>query len=873
MSSSTSDVHASLLANLESALDVRKMMSVFTSFVGILKDQQGKMDLQQSKILELEELMQQQQSTIVSLSSAASSYKMPITDNSAFVEALPRIIELEKKIEEIELFTKGGGFADDSVLHKNTMEVSPFVAFTRSSMFSQQHTRSSNNSYSHSNDNGDSFDEEEEEEEPSDADRQAQREQMEEEIRKTLSIPRLDVPGSLPATGRKSTVNTERKTPLLTPKPEEQPVESVGASKPSTSRRLSSRKPSFQMVQEEAVDKSAVPEEPEDSLNPAEEETKADASEEIEKLEQMLEQEKEQLELAKMELEDEEKESSPEQSEEPLVEEAAVEKVTEELTASNDDVLDEPAAEDENERAVLDEKLRPSELMIKEELSRSVDELAIGEVRELPPSSASRKSRQRAIPDFKPPSSYDQQQAYDSSAPLTSRKTTPAQTPRTSATAVVGRGLSYRQSPRYPGTTVHLSRRRMTITNLPFLNSKMCKRILQALKMRGRFLRISREMFEEQRKKYSTQSLKQKIDYLEAEIIRISSKLDKLKDNTKKNNISIKEGFSFIKSQNDHFQQQLNSIEDDIQGLVKRKPTVITTPSTASGGTGSELLNDEAFQKLFSNASSLNELLSLISNKGGMTSLEKLLHLNNKSRILSTDSFLNPSSSSADSENENENGGVLSNIANHIKMKILAPELSIIHNEFSQYHHKLSELNADICNKNDINNMLKSSTESSVNLDSNHMKLMNLINKSITSSQERNEKLFDEKLKKLFSSSFLLNSMGNDRENANRLKSSSMSDNDMIDEKKLLHFKEEIMRMENESQLKIHRVEDDILYLKDQIHYLELYRLENINEIQKLEKARQVEGEQLKILQKRISNLSVDKVRNLLSCSLLLLFF
>ncbi len=162
--------------------------------------------------------------------------------------------------------------------------------------------------------------------------------------------------------------------------------------------------------------------------------------------------------------------------------------------------------------------------------------------------------------------------------------------------------------------------------------------------------------------------------------------------------------------------------------------------------------------------------------------------------------------------------------------------------------------------KNDLNNMLKASTEHSPNLDNNHMKLMNLINKSNLSSQERMETLFDDKLKRLINSSLMFGGSNHSNNNANN----TMNDQAMssLIDSKLIDFKEDIIRIENDSSMKLHHMEEEMLFLKDQLHYFDLYRIENISEIQKLEKARQVESEQLKILQKRIANLSVDKVKS-----------
>src|SRR5690242_10560348 len=80
------DLQSSLLANIEAALDSRRMMNVFTSFVTILREQQGKIE-------ELSKRIQQQ------TSSAAQSEK----ETS---EVFPRLVELEKKVVNIDSLEK-----------------------------------------------------------------------------------------------------------------------------------------------------------------------------------------------------------------------------------------------------------------------------------------------------------------------------------------------------------------------------------------------------------------------------------------------------------------------------------------------------------------------------------------------------------------------------------------------------------------------------------------------------------------------------------------------------------------------------------------------------------------------------------------------
>jgi hypothetical protein len=819
--------HVGLLSNLEAALDVTKMMAVFGQFVGILKDQQ-------SRIEELDTRLQQvqipapviQQIIQQAPNSERQEIVMPVVDETLE----PRIKELEKKVEEIELFTKGGGFSDDSVLH-NTLEVSPFVAFRQANLLG-------GGGY-----NDDQY--EPEKEEPIiPSKKPSPRPITPKQPEVVERVPSVEIDAVYERLQRLEKMLEEKEQqqknqPEPIPEPAEEPTE---------------EEEEEEEQKEEIV--AVEPElEPEPEPEPEPEEVEQQQEEEHQEEQEQEEEEQEILRVPTIE----------------ELEQVFSKKILEPVIQFEEEVQMEPEIKQQFPQLAV---VIPE--AISNEISRSADELEIGEIKELPdirrsqknsmelsqalpldiqgggggthsqePTPRSgRRSRERAIPDFKPgtPSAASVIGADSSSMPITRR----------SAMVRPSESSHYRSdskkiTPRLSDASkvlklTHLARRKMDRKNLPWLTPQRSRKLIFDLTMRGRFMRISREMLEEQRKKYSAQSLKQKIDYLDAELNRISSKLDKLKDNTKKNNISIKEGFSFIKQQNDNFQSQLNALEEDLQALVYKKKNAPVPVANPSGGIPSvEGVDPEEIQRLLTNAAGLNELLLIVHNKGGHPLFEKLLHTNSKSRMLTADNL--------------DEEGIIAHLSNHIKMNVLGPELHQIHNEFTNYHHKFNDILAEAFTKNDCNNMLKPSTESSTNLDSNHMKIMNLINKSIISTQERLEKVFDEKLKKIFASSFLLNSMG-DKDGNNK---GGMLMNEMM-EKQLKEVTEQFDRLESDSQLKIHRMEEDILFMKDQFHQMEVNRLEQLTEIARLDKARQVEGEQLKILQKRIANLSVDKV-------------
>ncbi len=807
------DVHADLISNLEAALDVRKMMSVFTSLIGILKEQQGKIDDLASKM-------------------------------HAPVDLKSRLEEIEAKIADIELFTKGGGFGDDAVLHENTLEVSPFVAFHRASMMLPPASVDEEELLSPSKDevmekiksSRPSF-------RTSFAPDSEEKSDGLPSARSAKSESRKPSRRASPLTRESSKKQLQDPSPRLTPEKNihdeidkvEQLIEEVKDEERPRTRPVTPKidVPLPEENEDELEDlsdgKNFEPEpEPEPEFDQIEEK---DVEKETPKVQEVVK-----VEPIIDSVPDPEVEPEPEPQLAPL---SGPEPELELESYQDDVVIREEQIVKQKEPTPRPITPKEEEAIFEPQLNHSADEMEIGNVSELPQIQSSsvedkppsRKSRQRAIPDYRPPADSKSitrksihpndipKEIHSMYDPTRSRKATPKSTPR-------GEMKQY-----------HLTRRRMSLQNLPFLSSQRCKKILRELKMRGRFLRISREMFEEQRKKYSTQSLKQKLDYLEAEMIKLTSKLDKVKDNNKKHNISIKEGFSFIKQQNDNFQSQLSALEEDLQELVYKKRNQ-PAPQAKSNGLG-DLADDANVMQLLKNAGDLNEVISIITTKGGNSLLEKLLHTNSRSNILTRENF------------EEE---MMSSLTNQIKMGILGPELHQIHSTMTQYHHKLQSVMADAVNKNELSNMLKASTDSS-NTDSNHMKLMNLINKSIISSQERLEQLFDEKLKKVLTSSMLLNAI-NAAEGANKgANGLSSGTQQALDE-----FKEDVNRVQHDASKKIHHLEEDILYIKDQIHYFDLFRVENMTELQRLDKARQQEAEQLKIMQKRIANLSVDKL-------------
>eukprot|EP01039_Chlorochromonas_danica_P005405 gene5405-5945_t len=90
-------------------------------------------------------------------------------------------------------------------------------------------------------------------------------------------------------------------------------------------------------------------------------------------------------------------------------------------------------------------------------------------------------------------------------------------------------------------TSGRSTRRRMTLKNLPFLSKGRLTRIVKELRRRGNFLRISRELLEDARKRYANRSLKQKMEYIEMDISRLRGQIGSLRDQSKRNTMMLKE--------------------------------------------------------------------------------------------------------------------------------------------------------------------------------------------------------------------------------------------------------------------------------------------------------------------------------------------
>ncbi len=107
----------------------------------------------------------------------------------------------------------------------------------------------------------------------------------------------------------------------------------------------------------------------------------------------------------------------------------------------------------------------------------------------------------------------------------------------------------------------------MRIVNLPFLTESRLDRMLKELNSRGRFILASRAVLEAARKRYANKSLKQKVEYLEADLKRVHEQLDKLQHIGKLNTLALKQQLSRGVGEKEagllgHLEAMLRVIED-----------------------------------------------------------------------------------------------------------------------------------------------------------------------------------------------------------------------------------------------------------------------------------------------------------------------
>ena len=196
--------------------------------------------------------------------------------------------------------------------------------------------------------------------------------------------------------------------------------------------------------------------------------------------------------------------------------------------------------------------------------------------------------------------------------------------------------------------------------------------------------------------------------------------------------------------------------------------------------------------------------------------------------------------------------GFMDAVTNHVKKTALQEHGDRIENELIKYRQNMIDISGEMITKQDLNNMLKDGQT----LDSNQSKLMNMIHKAVEAHAERLDLVHEEKKKKLSREVTIGPISGPSSVDLEKLELSLQN----YTNNKLQELNDEMDKIQRQNALKGSHMEEDILFVKEKIHGLELVRDLNAMEHEKMEQARKEEMEALMILQKRIANLSVDRV-------------
>jgi hypothetical protein len=284
---------------------------------------------------------------------------------------------------------------------------------------------------------------------------------------------------------------------------------------------------------------------------------------------------------------------------------------------------------------------------------------------------------------------------------------------------------------------------------------------------------------EESRKKYGAASLKNRIDVLEADIIRINGRMEVMKDNMKKNHAAVKE-----------------LVSPDVNKLLEEMGKFATGVSTNMGGME-------------------NFLRIVISLKDA-----------NLSALTETGRDQMPSEKLQQS------------VAKDVKEQLDA---------------KFATLSKDFVSKQEVMNMLRQGSAVDQNMDQMHLKLLQLIDRTIKPPLENldalrleGEKRVQERI--IAQQNDLLNSLEMRQIDTQR---------DMEERLRALTQQVSFLAKRADSN---DRIDDEFAVLKTKLKKLEDDR-ESLAEARAKEaQQRQAEHEALKILQRRLASISVDKL-------------
>lgn len=327
-------------------------------------------------------------------------------------------------------------------------------------------------------------------------------------------------------------------------------------------------------------------------------------------------------------------------------------------------------------------------------------------------------------------------------------------------------------------------RRKMDVNRLPWLTQTRAKRFIRAIKMRGRFILISKRIMEESRRKYGAASLKNRIDLLESDLTRVNARLESMKDTMKKNHAAVKELVS----------PDVNKLLEDIGKFLK--------------GINSSMGNVDNFVRLILTLKDTD--LSLFSSSGR----EQMM--------------------------------------NEFSEKLQATVLRDLKDQFDA---RFSILSKEYVSKQDVNNMLRQGTAVDQNMDPNHIRLLQLLDRSMKPPLEVLDNLRVE----------------GERRMQERLMSQQQEllatlDARQIDMHRDLEERMRTLATQIQSVTKKsdegNRIDDEFAVMRAKLKKLEDEREALQAAREKETQQRQAEHEALKILQRRLANISIDKVRN-----------
>lgn len=338
-------------------------------------------------------------------------------------------------------------------------------------------------------------------------------------------------------------------------------------------------------------------------------------------------------------------------------------------------------------------------------------------------------------------------------------------------------------------------KRRMSARNFVLITPQRRARICKELRKRGMYLNISRRMLEDSRKRYGMQSLKRNVEYIEADLRRLYSKLDATRDVVKRNYKAIRDLLP------PNFERQFFDLEQTVKSL----------------------LPPEGIEKVKQQQQIVDEL----------PKPQSIVALNEDGRL-----------------------------PEHVIELISSQVTPIIMSDVMKLKTRVVELSGDVVTRDQLSEMLKPTSTSSAkadegdekpnqNTDPNHMKLMNLINKSIERNNQQKE--LAEKNKKY---NTLALQRGASTQDLEALGSSGQKYTDL----RLQGVKDKITKLENLWEQRAVAAELDNSLLKEKVKTIEDVLNQRALNDAELEVVRKKETEQLRILQRRIANIPVDKL-------------